>query len=115
MKKILSLLLLFICAASVTLAQELREFSVTGFVEKPFDTSARDERYKIIDGNGEYFSIIKLVALTPDDDLRAYAFDFGLWPLRKPYKGGRRRGVGLCAAQRNALYNKARWFQDREI
>ena len=82
MKKILSLLLLFICAASVTLAQELREFSVTGFVEKPFDTSARNERYKIIDGNGEYFSIIKLVALTPGDDLRAYAFDFGLCESR---------------------------------
>ena len=82
MKKILSLLLLFICAASVTLAQELREFSVTGFVEKPFDTSARDERYKIIDGNGEYFSIIKLVAQTPGDDMRAYAFDFGLCESR---------------------------------
>lgn len=78
MKKILSLLLLFICAASVTLAQELREFSVTGFVEKPFDTSARDERYKIIDGNADLFSIIKLVAQTRGDDLRAYSFDFGM-------------------------------------
>lgn len=76
--RILSLFLLCLCATFVVAQNSLREFSVVAFDEKPFDTAARDERYKIIDGNGDLFSIIKLVAATPDDDLRAYFFDFGL-------------------------------------
>ena len=76
--RILSLFLLCLCATFVVAQNSLREFSVVAFDEKPFDTAARDERYRIIDGNGDLFSIIKLVAATPDDDLRAYSFDFGL-------------------------------------
>ena len=59
-----------------------REFSVQSFEEKPFDTAARDERYKIVDGNGDLFSIIKLVSNNAGDDLRAYSFDFGLCESR---------------------------------
>ena len=76
--RILSLFLLCLCATFVVAQNSLREFSVVAFDEKPFDTAARDERSRIIDGNGDLFSIIKLVTSTPDDDLRAYSFDFGL-------------------------------------
>ena len=70
--------MLFLCATFAVAQSSLREFSVVAFDEKPFDTAARDERYRIIDGNGDLFSIIKLVTSTPDDDLRTYSFDFGL-------------------------------------
>ena len=82
MKKVTTILLLFLCFCSTAFAQNLQEFSVVSFEEKPFDTAARDENYKIVDGNGELFSIIKLVPATPDDDLRAYSFDFGLCESR---------------------------------
>ena len=77
MNRILSLFLLCFCA-TFAVAQNLSQFNVVSFEEKPFDTAARDERYKIVDGNGELFSIIKLVSNNADDDLRAYSFDFGL-------------------------------------
>lgn len=76
------LTLIFCFCATYSVAQNLREFSVVSFSEKPFDTAARDERYKIIDGNGELFSIIKLVSNNPDDNLLAYSFDFGLCESR---------------------------------
>ena len=76
------LTLIFCFCATYSVAQNLREFSVVSFSEKPFDTAARDERYKIIDGNGELFSIVKLVSNNPDDDLHAYSFDFGLCESR---------------------------------
>ena len=78
MKKTFTFLFFLLCSSAAIVAQNLREFSVVNFKEKPFDRSATDERYKIVDGNGELFSIIKLVAATPGDDLRAYVFDFGL-------------------------------------
>lgn len=77
MKKLFIALLSFFAAATVT-AQHLPKFSVVKFEERPFDTAANDERYKEVDGNGEAFSIVKLVSAVPDDDLRAYNFDFGL-------------------------------------
>ena len=82
MKKQIILLLLFICCSVTAFAQQELEFSVADFAEKPFDTSATDARYKVVDGNGSLFSIIKLVAATPNDDLRAYSFDFGLCESR---------------------------------
>ena len=78
MKRVYGILLLFFCFCAATVAQNLSEFNVVSFTEKPFDTAARDERYRIKDGNGELFSIIKLVSNNADDDLRAYSFDFGL-------------------------------------
>ena len=99
MKKVTTILLLFLCFYSTAFAQNLQEFSVVSFEEKPFDTAARDENYKILDGNGELFSIIKLVSATPDDDLRAYSFDFGLCE-------GRRKSVDgevWWYVQRNAM------------
>ena len=82
MKKTFIFLFFLLCSSAAIVAQNLREFSVTSFEEKPFDTAARDERYKIVDGNNALFSIIKLVAATPGDDLRAYSFDFGMLESR---------------------------------
>ena len=82
MKKATIILLYFLCFCAAAFAQNLQEFSVVSFEEKPFDTAARDERYKIVDGNSNLFSIIKLVAATPEDDLRAYSFDFGMLESR---------------------------------
>ena len=88
MKKITTILLFFLCFCAVTFAQDLQEFSVVEFEEKPFDTSGKDERYKLQDGNGELFSIIKLLAATPDDDLSAYSLDFGYCEGRKKVVNG---------------------------
>lgn len=82
MKKQLLISVLFLLSAVACMAQKQPEFSVVSFEEKPFDTAAKDERYKIVDGNGELFSIIKLVSNNAGDDLRAYSFDFGLCESR---------------------------------
>ena len=82
MKKQLLISVLFLLSAVACMAQKQPEFSVVSFEEKPFDTAAKDERYKIVDGNGDLFSIIKLVSNNASDDLRAYSFDFGLCESR---------------------------------
>ena len=82
MKKQLLISVLFLLSAVACMAQKQPEFSVVSFEEKPFDTAAKDERYKIVDGNGDLFSIIKLVSNNAGDDLRAYSFDFGLCESR---------------------------------
>ena len=98
MKRLLNIFLSLCCCAAV-FSQSLQEFSVVNFEEKPFDTSARDERYKTVDGNGALFSIIKLVSTTPNDDLSAYSFDFGLCESRVKQVGDE---VWLYV-QRNAM------------
>ena len=87
MKRLVNIFLSLCCCVAV-FAQDLQQFSVVSFEEKPFDTSANDARYKQIDGNGETFSIIKLVAATPGDDLSAYTLDFGLCEGRKKVVDG---------------------------
>ena len=87
MKRFVNIFLSLCCCFAV-FAQDLQQFSVVSFEEKPFDTSANDARYKQIDGNGETFSIIKLVAATPGDDLSAYTLDFGLCEGRKKVVDG---------------------------
>ena len=84
MKKRNIIFVLFFCClcATAAVAQNTPELTVVSFEEKPFDTAARDSRYKIVDGNGDLFSIIKLRSTTPDDNLRAYSFDFGLCESR---------------------------------
>ena len=71
-------LLFLLCFCNAAVAQKQPEFTVVSFEEKPFDTSARDERYKVVDGNGELFSIIKLVSYNAGDDLRAYSFTLAI-------------------------------------
>ncbi len=87
MKRLVNIFLSLCCCVAV-FSQNLQQFSVVSFEEKPFDTSANDARYKQIDGNGETFSIIKLVAAAPGDDLSAYTLDFGLCEGRKKIVDG---------------------------
>ena len=82
MKRFSIIALLLFAFSTMLHAQKQPEFYVQSFEEKPFDTAARDERYKVVDGNGELFSIIKLVSTTPNDDLSAYSFDFGFCESR---------------------------------
>ena len=99
MKNLFAALLLLIIPLHL-LAQQGETFSVVGFTEKPFDTAAKDERYKIIDGNGDLFSIIKLVSVNDGDDLRSYFLEFG------NYCEGRREivdGEVWWYVQRNAM------------
>ena len=102
-KKVFSALLLLVMSLPL-FAQQGEVFSVVGFTEKPFDMAARDERYKIIDGNGELFSIIKLAAATAGDDLLAYSFDFGLCESRVKSVDGE----VWVYVQRNAMRAKIR-------
>ena len=103
MKNLFAALLLLIIPLHL-LAQQGETFSVVGFTEKPFDTAAKDERYKIIDGNGDLFSIIKLVSSNAGDDLRAYSFDFGLCESRIKEVDGE----VWVYVQRNAMRAKIR-------
>ena len=82
MKRYFILQILFLCFCSSLFAQKQPEFYVLGFEEKPFDVTAKSERYKIVDGNGNLFSIIKLLSNNPNDDLSAYSFDFGFCESR---------------------------------
>jgi hypothetical protein len=60
-KTLFTTLLLFAFLPSL-FAQQRLTFSVVGFTEKPFDTAANDTRYKLQDGNGELFAIVKIVS-----------------------------------------------------
>ena len=102
-KKVFSALLLLVISLSL-FAQQGEVFSVVGFTEKPFDTAARDERYRLVDGNGELFSIIKLVSNTAGDNMRAYSFDFGLCESRVKEIDGE----VWVYVQRNAMRAKIR-------
>ena len=96
-----SILAFLILAFSTTLfAQKQLQFYVLGFEEKPFDTAANDSRYKIVDGNGDLFSIIKLRSEKPDDDLMAYSFDFGYCESRVKEVNGE----VWVYVQRNAMH-----------
>ena len=99
MKKYSILALLLLAFSTTLFAQKQLQFYVLGFEEKPFDTAANDARYKIVDGNGDLFSIIKLRSESADDDLMAYKFDFGYCESRVKEVNGE---VWLYV-QRNAM------------
>lgn len=104
MKKTLFATLLFFVFSQLLFAQQGETFSVVDFTEKPFDTAATDERYRLVDGNGELFSIIKLVSNTAGDNMRAYSFDFGLCESRVKEIDGE----VWVYVQRNAMRAKIR-------
>ena len=87
MKKLVNLFLSLCCCVAV-FSQNLRDFSVISFKEDIYSSTATNRRYKLVDGNGETFSIIKLNAVTPDDDLSAYSLDFGCYEGRKKIVDG---------------------------
>ncbi len=68
--------MLLLCVTSVHAQQRLK-FSVAEFSQDAFDLSAQSEETKKIDGSGSLYAIIKVTSDNPDDDLRAYQFNFG--------------------------------------
>lgn len=73
----LSLLLVFLCGVLPVIAQQKLKFSVVSFELDQFDLTAKNEQYKKVDGNGSLYAIIKVTSTNPDDDLKAYNFNFG--------------------------------------
>ncbi len=69
-------LFLLLCALPAS-AQQKQKFSVASFEADPTDMTAREGNTKKIDGNGDLYAIIKVTSNYPDDDLRAYLFNFG--------------------------------------
>lgn len=57
-------------------AQQKQKFSVASFELDQFDLTAKNDAYKKVDGNGDLYAIIKVTSTNPDDDLRAYNFNF---------------------------------------
>ena len=72
---LLFVLLLF--AVQPVAAQQMQKFHVESFGENSFDMSAREKPTSRDDGTGVLYSIIKVTSTAPDDDLKAYKFDFG--------------------------------------
>jgi formylglycine-generating enzyme required for sulfatase activity len=72
-------LVLFLLMAGMMTAsaQQKLKFSVESFELDQFDLTARNEAYKKMDGNGSLYAIIKVTSSNPDDNLRAYHFNFG--------------------------------------
>ncbi len=71
------LFFLFLVGSQNICAQQRLKFSVLEFSQDAFDLSAQSEETKKIDGSGSLYAIIKVTSDNPDDDLRAYQFNFG--------------------------------------
>ncbi len=75
--RIAAVLLLLLLGAASSMAQPRQKFSVVSFELDQFDLTAKNEQYKKVDGNGSLYAIIKVTSTNPDDDLKAYNFNFG--------------------------------------
>lgn len=72
------LLLIFLALLTLpALAQQQLKFSIANFEADPFDMSPKNKQYEKIDGSGARYAIIKVTSDNPDDDLRAFNFNFG--------------------------------------
>ncbi len=81
-------ILLTLFAVSPAAAQQLQKFHVESFGENPFDMSAREKPTARDDGTGVLYSIIKVTSTDPDDDLKAYKFNFNyLKDVREMHDG----------------------------
>lgn len=69
-------LLLFFIGVATAFAQDKLKFHVVSFENDVFDTSAKDDRWKKVDGSGSLYAIIKVTDENADD-LKAYTFNFG--------------------------------------
>jgi formylglycine-generating enzyme required for sulfatase activity len=70
-------LFLLIAGMMAATAQQKLKFSVESFELDQFDLTARNEAHKKTDSNGDLYAIIKVTSSNPDDNLRAYHFNFG--------------------------------------
>ena len=71
------MLLFLVACLSTAFAQQRLKFRVVDFIYDAFDQTARDERFKKIDGSGSLYAIVKVNGDNDDDDLRDYQFNFG--------------------------------------
>ena len=76
-KKLSCLILLLVTGLLSVTAQPKLKFSVVSFEVDPFDLTAQQKEYEKIDGSGARKAIIKVTSNNPDDDLKAYHFNFG--------------------------------------
>ncbi len=74
---LMALVLLLLAGTATTNAQQKLKFTVASFELDQFDLTAKNEQYKKVDGNGSLYAIIKVTSTNPDDDLKAYNFNFG--------------------------------------
>lgn len=72
------LVALSVLSAVVSFAQSEKIFSISEFVQDPFDLSGRGENTKRIDGSGHLYAIVKVSSDDPEDKLTDYRFDFGM-------------------------------------
>ena len=72
------LVALSVLSAVVSFAQSEKIFTISEFVQDPFDLSGRGDTTKMVDGSGNLYSIVKVSSDDPEDKLSDYRFDFGM-------------------------------------
>ena len=72
------LVALSVLSAVVSFAQSEKIFTISEFVQDPFDLSGRGDTTKMVDGSGYLYSIVKVSSDDPEDKLSDYRFDFGM-------------------------------------
>ncbi len=72
-----TIFLLFLFIGITAFAQQKLTFRVADFSYDAFDQTARDERFKRLDGSGFLYAIVKISSDSPADKLGEYRFNFG--------------------------------------
>lgn len=72
-------LLLWLVPLTLTAQQQQQKlrFSIANFAPDPFDQTATNPEFEKIDGSGARYAIVKVTSDNPEDDLRAFQFNFG--------------------------------------
>ena len=70
--------IVFLFFVESVFAQSEKVFTISEFVQDPFDLSGRGENTKRIDGSGHLYAIVKVSSDDPEDKLTDYRFDFGM-------------------------------------
>lgn len=60
-------------------AQQRLRFRIVDFELAEEDLTAQNEKYQELDPDGDRYAIVKVTSDNPDDDLKAYKFDFGTY------------------------------------
>ena len=71
------LLILSIGVAAIAQTQQKTKFAIASFGQDPFDQTPTNPEYEKVDGSGARYAIIKVTSTNPEDDLKAYRFNFG--------------------------------------
>ena len=78
MKYIKSVLTVLFILITYAVYGQVLDFHVVSFQVDAFDMTAKNELYREIDGSGSLYAIIKVSSQTPNDDVSAYQFHFGM-------------------------------------